>query len=57
MPQGSNDNLSASIYALISICTWFATITIQDLQIAVSIMGGLVAIISGGVSIYKNIKK
>lgn len=54
MSDHNNTPVGASIYALISLCTWFASI--QNIQIGVQIIGGLVAMISGVVSIYKNIK-
>ena len=56
MADHNHHPIGATIYAFISLGTWLLTITIQDIQIGVSIAGGLVAMISGLVSIYKNVK-
>lgn len=56
MPQSEHNPISAMILSFISLGSWLLTITIHDLQVGVSIAGGLVAMISGVVSIYKNIK-
>jgi uncharacterized Tic20 family protein len=56
-----NSNIGASVYALISLVAWFGstflTFTMANVQTMVSILGGLIAAISGAVSIYKNLKK
>ena len=42
---------------LSSVLTLFAVITIKDMQAIVTILAGVVAILSGTVSIYINLKK
>lgn len=38
-------------------CAWVAFISLKDMQVYTTILAGIVAIISGSVSIYLNIKK
>ena len=56
-----NNSIGASVYALVSLVAWFGstflTFTMSNVQTFVSILGGLIAAISGAVSIYKNLKK
>jgi len=56
-----NTGIGASIYALISLSVWFSstfiTVSMGTIQTVVSIMGGLIAAISGAISIYKNLNK
>jgi len=57
----NDGSVSAQIYSLISVITWglstFLSFTMANVQTFVSILGGLVAVVSGAISIYKNIKK
>ncbi len=60
--QEMNDNgIGASVYALVSLGAWvlstFLNFTMANVQTFVSILGGMMAVISGAVSIYKNLKK
>lgn len=63
-PQDDNMNHSGvggSIYSMIALVSWFTTtflnIGMGEIQTAVSVLGGLVAMVSGVISIYKNMKK
>jgi len=61
MQEMENTSLGASVYALISLSVWFSstfiTVSIGTIQTVVSILGGLIAAISGAISIYKNLNK
>ena len=56
-----NNSIGASVYALIALVSWFGstflTFSMANVQTFVSILGGMIAAISGAVSIYKNLKK
>ena len=51
-----NSSISGSIYALASILVWTG-VTIANVQAFVSVLGGLIAAVSGAISIYKNLNK
>lgn len=51
-----NGNETGTIFSMISVICWIINLGLADVHATVSILCGIVAFISGSISIYKNTK-
>ena len=57
-----NNSPAGSIYALVAVISWFSTtfllnVGLGEIQVVISILGGLAAFVSGSISIFKHFQK